>query len=362
MRLIYQKSIQSNNSNILDTGVIQQFLDASTLRTSLLFGATEAPPPMASPEISLRVFWAKCWPEKHAHPIIPFVQELTKFKQNHWANGKIQQKAKVAGPPEDTWRSQSRDQNQIARDISKREMENVDSTSLRSGENSHLRRGKDETTTRWGSTLWSDVVKNVQNVGKCSLIFNLLHAWDVSWRRLPVRSKHWTWWWNPIRAQSCGVEKQKSQKSPSIVGWETPRIQQGGAAERYQKSQEAATSRISTDSLLLKTRKKWNVIVRNYTLLVVKRHNQGAPKGKRNTIHGTRTHLQLEMVLHLVSSAISKQNVNTHFGQARFLRVFPPLKMTCWTAKVIFCRWWAVMPLVGTFPKQVTVKECRFRW
>ena len=186
-------------------------------------------------------------------------------------------------------------------------------------------KGKDEITTRWGSTLWSDVVKNVQNVGKCSLIFNFLQAWDVSSRRLPVRSKHWTWWWNPIQAPSCGVEKQKSQKFPNIAGWETPRIQQGGAAERYQKSQESATSRISTDSLLLNTRKKWNVTVRNYTLLVVKRHNQGAPKGKRNTIHGAGKHLQREVVLHLVSSAISKQNVNTHFGQARF-SAFSPTK------------------------------------
>ena len=31
------------------------------------------------------------------------------------------------------------------------------------------------------------------------------------------------------------------------------------------------------------------------------------------------------MVLHLVSSAISKQNVNTHFGQARF-SAFSPTK------------------------------------
>ena len=57
----------------------------------------------------------------------------------------------------------------------------------------------------------------------------------------------------------------------------------------------------------------------------MKRHNQGAPKGKRNTIHGAGKHLQREMVLHLVSSAISKQNVNTHFGQARF-SAFSPTK------------------------------------
>ena len=179
MRLIYQKSIQSNNSNILDTGVIQQFLDASTLRTSLLFEATEAPPPMASPEISLRVFWAKCWPEKHAHPIIPFVQELTKFKQNHWANGKIQQKAKVAGPPEDTWRSQSRDQNQIARDISKREMENVDSTSLRSGENSHLRRARMKLPRGEGprcDPTWSKMCRMLESV-HWFLIFCTLGTW-----------------------------------------------------------------------------------------------------------------------------------------------------------------------------------------
>lgn len=80
-----------------------QFLDASTLRTSLLSGATEAPAPMASPEISFRG-WAKCWPEK-TH--IQFVQELTKFKQNGQM-GNYNRRLRLPAPPKDTWRSQSR--------------------------------------------------------------------------------------------------------------------------------------------------------------------------------------------------------------------------------------------------------------
>lgn len=40
-------------------------------------------------------------------------------------------------------------------------------------------KGKDEITTRWGSTLWSDVVKNVQSVGSVHwcLIFCTLGTW-----------------------------------------------------------------------------------------------------------------------------------------------------------------------------------------
>lgn len=134
---------------------------------------------MASPEISLRVFWAKCWPEKHTHPIIPFVQELTKFKQNHWANGKIQQKAKVAGPPKGHMdisieRSKSNSERCLKEGNEERRIHFVEIRRKQSSE-----KGKDEITTRWGSTLWSDVVKNVQSVGSVHwcLIFCTLGTW-----------------------------------------------------------------------------------------------------------------------------------------------------------------------------------------